>query len=128
VRRLFLAVPCVVVAFAGTASAANITVGDGANGHTVRLHRGDVLAVALRGNVTTGYTWDTEAVDTKILHQLRTQWHYVYPKNPRLIGGGHDITRFRFRARAAGRTTIRLVYHQGRGHVAKRFRLVVLVR
>ena len=125
-RPLFVAVTFVFLALAGAASAGTITVGDNANGRTERLRRGDVLVVALHGNLSTGYSWEVESVDSRSLHRLRTQ--YVYPHKPGFVGG-YDITRFRFRARAAGRATIRLVYARfGRGPVTRRFRLVVLVR
>jgi hypothetical protein len=66
-----------------------------------------------------------EEADPKILHRRRTQ--YVYPHKPGILGGD-DITRFRFRARTAGRAAIRLVYARfGRGPVTRRFRLIVVV-
>jgi predicted secreted protein len=90
------------------ASGSTITVTASANGHTVNLHRGDLLVVALRGNSGTGGTWKAKSVDSTILHSLPTQYVYDHPGMP----GAGETWRLTFMARQAGTTNLQLVYGQ----------------
>jgi predicted secreted protein len=127
-RRLALTASLLALVVPSAAAAATITVHADANGTTVRLHRGDLLVVALHGNASTGYTWETKSVDTVVLRRLRTLV-VPDPHKPGAVGYG-ETHRLRFRARARGTTTIVLRYERpfDRAHPLKTFRLRVVVR
>ena len=105
---LALAVGAMLVAAspAPSAGTATIVVGMAANGTTVRLHRGDVLAVRLAGNPTTGYRWSAVRVPPAV-RLLASR--YVPSKPQRLGSGGTYVFRF-----GAGNGSGKVVLHYRR--------------
>jgi inhibitor of cysteine peptidase len=87
-------------------AAATLTEEDA--GRTVELRVGDTMAVVLEGNPTTGFTWETAAVDASVLRQLGEP---QFEPESSLIGAGGKFT-FRFEAVAPGQTVLQLVYHR----------------
>jgi inhibitor of cysteine peptidase len=77
-------------------------------GSTVELRMGDTIEVVLDGNPTTGFLWETAAVDASVLKQLGEPGFEPYTN---LIGSGGKFT-FRFEAVASGQTLLRLIYHR----------------
>jgi inhibitor of cysteine peptidase len=77
-------------------------------GSTVELRVGDTMEVVLDGNPTTGFQWETVAMDTSVLKQLGEPGFEPYTA---LIGSGGKFT-FRFEAVASGQTLLQLVYHR----------------
>jgi inhibitor of cysteine peptidase len=77
-------------------------------GSTVELRVGDTLEVVLDGNPTTGFLWETAAVDASVLKQLGEP---EFEPDTALIGSGGKFT-FRFEAAASGQTLLKLVYHR----------------
>ncbi len=116
--------PAVLVLVAGTALAAKtVTIGQQANGKTVHLKAGDTLRVALRGNPSTGYTWQVLKVDRTVLKPAG----YTFKPDGSRPGAGGVETR-RFTALKAGTTRLKLGQTQsGSGHVAKTFLVIVAV-
>jgi len=77
-------------------------------GSTAELRVGDTMEVVLDGNPTTGFSWETAAVDASVLKQLGEPGFEPYTN---LIGSGGKFT-FRFEAVASGQTLLRLIYHR----------------
>ncbi len=75
---------------------------------TVRLRRGDQLAVVLAGNPTTGYTWEQSAGAPAIL-QLAGE--PKFKPDSEAVGAGGLVTTT-FRAVGTGKTTLTLIYHR----------------
>ena len=87
---------------------AAVRLSEGDAGGTVELRVGDTMEVVLEGNPTTGFLWETAAVDASVLKQLGEPGFEPYTS---LIGSGGKFT-FRFEAVASGQTLLRLVYHR----------------
>jgi inhibitor of cysteine peptidase len=77
-------------------------------GSTVELRVGDTMEVVLDGNPTTGFSWETAAVDASVLKQLGEP---QFEPASNLIGSGGEFT-FRFEAVASGQTLLQLLYHR----------------
>jgi inhibitor of cysteine peptidase len=77
-------------------------------GSTAELRVGDMMDVVLDGNPTTGFSWETAAIDESVLKQLGEPG---FEPHSSLIGSGGKFT-FRFQAVASGQTLLRLVYHR----------------
>jgi predicted secreted protein len=109
----------------GTVSAGRMTVRESANGHSVSLHRGDLLVVALRGSSGTGYAWETKSFDHTIMRSLPTRYAYDHPGMP----GGGETSNLRFIAKQPGKTTLQVLYVRpwDRSHPARQFVLYVTV-
>ena len=117
------------LALAATAAAGSVVgIGEQSAGTTVRLHRGDTLAVSLGANATTGYSWRLSSVDRTVLSPDATT--YVGSKHaPGIVGAG-GVAVLTFKAVAQGRTALKLAYvGPGRNPpTAKRFTVSVIVR
>jgi inhibitor of cysteine peptidase len=85
-----------------------LTLSEEDSGSTVEMQVGDTMEVVLEGNPTTGFTWETEAVDAAILNQLGEP---EFESDSELVGSGGTFT-FRFEAVASGQTVLTLVYHR----------------
>ena len=77
-------------------------------GSTAQLRVGEEMAVVLDGNPTTGFLWETEAVDASVVKKLGEP---DFNPDTELLGSGGKFT-FRFEAVASGQTLLRLVYHR----------------
>ena len=86
-----------------TGSEILITVSD--NGKTLEAHPGDEIVIRLDANITTGYQWEVAGIDHPAVELVDTD--YLETPAPGVIGRG-GIRTFRFKARAGGRTRIRL--------------------
>jgi inhibitor of cysteine peptidase len=75
---------------------------------TVTMAIGEVLALTINGNPTTGYVWEQTSGDDLV---LASTGQPAYTADSQLIGAGGTYV-FRWQARAAGTTTIELVYHR----------------
>jgi inhibitor of cysteine peptidase len=124
-KRLALVAAVAAFLVAGAALAAKtVTIGPSANGKTVHLQEGDTLRVSLRGNPSTGYTWQVAKVDRTV---LKPALYSTFKADARRPGAGGTETR-RFTALKAGTTRLKLVEKQsGSGRVAKTFLVTVAV-
>jgi inhibitor of cysteine peptidase len=75
-------------------------------GGTVQLSVGEGMEVVLDGNPTTGFLWETAAMDSSVLRQLGEP---DFEADTELLGSGGTFT-FRFEAVASGQTLLQLVY------------------
>jgi inhibitor of cysteine peptidase len=87
---------------------AQATVNEADAGSTVELRVGDTMEVVLDGNPTTGFSWETAAVDASVLKQLGDPG---FQPDTSLLGSGGKFT-FRFEAVGSGQTLVRLIYHR----------------
>jgi inhibitor of cysteine peptidase len=79
------------------------------NGQNVRLFAGQELIIQLDGNPTTGYTWETKDLDTKMFMQVGDT--KFTSSNPKLVGSGGTQT-LTLKVLNAGTSTLTLVYHR----------------
>ena len=94
---------------AGGGDKPEVLVEKDANGTTVTLDVDQVLAIKLESNPTTGYAWHVMDEDESIL-QAEGGPEMIEPTQatPMLGAGGWQV--IRYRAKAAGETTITLGY------------------
>jgi inhibitor of cysteine peptidase len=78
------------------------------NGGQVALIVNDTLQVVLTGNISTGYTWETQNLDTTLLEQ---QGELTVTSTNKLAGSGGNFV-FTFKALKTGVTHLRLIYHR----------------
>lgn len=91
-----------------TSEPACIKMTDNDQGRTVELRIGESLEVELRANPTTGYAWDIASLDEEILKQVG-ETEFKQEREGRGVGGKIMM---RFKARAAGETPLKLIYHR----------------
>jgi C1A family cysteine protease/predicted secreted protein len=114
-RRIGLLIIVVLLLALGNMSYAASPAGSGPqemqvterdNGRSVDL-RGQVLVLKLESNPSTGYGWQVQGLDGRMLRQLDIdEW---VPDTPGLLGGsGKQV--LRFAGTGIGRTTLKLVY------------------
>jgi len=85
-----------------------IRLGAQDEGGQVELKEDQVLVISLESNPSTGYMWEVEEADEKILCQIG---EIEFESESGLLGApGKQI--LRFEAVAAGQTTFKLVYHR----------------
>lgn len=77
-------------------------------GSTITLRTGDRLEVALNGNLTTGYGWEPQDLDSRI---LQTEGEMDYTSDSQALGAS-GVFRWRFKAAAAGETVLKMIYHR----------------
>ena len=75
------------------------------DGTSIVLEPGESFSVVLEGNVTTGYSWQVESVDSAVLTAAEPE----YVTESDLIGAGGEFT-FAFTASGRGETELLLVY------------------
>ena len=90
-----------------TQKATTLTGAD--NGQATTLNAGKTFLVKLEGNPSTGYTWETQDLDTTILEQVGEA--AFESSNPSLVGAGGTLT-LTFKALKPGITTLTLFYHR----------------
>lgn len=77
-------------------------------GQKAEIEAGEVFEVVLEGNPTTGYSWEAQDLGTSLLVQ---QGETEFKADSSAVGSGGRET-LRFKALAAGTTTLKLVYHR----------------
>ncbi|MFX1263621.1 MAG: protease inhibitor I42 family protein, partial [Promethearchaeota archaeon] len=108
-----LLIMVLLVLLGGMTSAASVPTGpqeiqvtERENGQAIGIS-GEVLVLNLESNPSTGYGWQVQGLDARILRQLdATEW---VPDTPSKLGGaGTEV--LRFAATGQGRATLNLVY------------------
>jgi inhibitor of cysteine peptidase len=79
------------------------------DGMTVNLKPGDTLVVQLQGNPSTGYTWEPENKNLKILTMVGEPEFISQNKN--VVGSAGVIT-LQFKAVTVGQEPLKLIYHR----------------
>jgi predicted secreted protein len=103
---------------AATAIAKTVSLTATASGHTVKVHKGDVVKITLAENPSTGYSWQyLTRPNAKELAQK--SWKYVAsPHKPRIVGSGGKL-HITYDVVGTGTTNLRLVDRQGTGRKAR---------
>jgi inhibitor of cysteine peptidase len=78
-------------------------------GTTVTLESGDTLVVRLKGNLSTGYSWESEKKDHKLLVMIGEP--EFTPESKSIVGSAGVIT-LKFKAVAVGKERLKLIYHR----------------
>lgn len=87
---------------------ADLVVSAQDTGGQIQLATGQVLAVRLRANPSTGYLWQVVQVDEQILRPVGST---AYEPDSDLLGAPGTVT-LRFQPVAAGKTDLALIYHR----------------
>jgi inhibitor of cysteine peptidase len=98
-------------ATAPSGSARTVTIGAADDGRHVRLARGEVLAVQLPSNPSTGYSWEVFKVTGQALRQDGKAAYEPTPEATPMPGSGGTET-FRFAAVAKGASRIVFDYRR----------------
>jgi inhibitor of cysteine peptidase len=86
-----------------------IELTDADNGKTIKVVVGKPLTIALEGNITTGYGWQTGKIDGASV-RAEGKPEYAAKKHPAgMVGVGGTFV-FRFKAVKPGKSEIKLVY------------------
>jgi len=105
------------------------------NGRTVLLRRGETLRIVLTANAGTGFSWDLDTVDRRLVEPLAVEVRQAPGllladgSAAPLAGGPQQITVL-FRALAPGRGALSLKFWrrwEGEGSVIDRFRVPLVV-
>ena len=92
--------------------AADIQLDASANGTTQELKVGEVLAITLESNITTGYSWSATISDPKVMAQMgEPQYQEPTDTGTPMVGAPGKATLF-FQATNPGTTIISLEYEQ----------------
>jgi inhibitor of cysteine peptidase len=111
------------VAFQAVLFGREVVVKDSDNGTTVELEVKDTLRIDLRGNPTTGFTWEEQSPPNSILQETK----HTYVPSSNLVGAGGTY-RFTFKAISVGSTQISFIYYRlWEGDIPPEKRFVITV-
>ena len=99
---------CLAVVSNAPAEDKTITVGDSANNSRVTLNVGDMLAIKLTSNPSTGYSWSIAQNNASLLQPIKAKTNPSQSGMPR--ASGTQI--FQFRAVNAGGEVLTLIYRR----------------
>jgi inhibitor of cysteine peptidase len=89
----------------------NVEIDESNNGEQIELALGEILAVRLESNPSTGYVWEIDELDESVLRQIgEAVFELSVPDNPPPGTGGWAT--YRFEAVGEGESELRLLYHQ----------------
>jgi len=100
----------------GTAADDNIILTMENNETTISVKLGETFIVQLDGNITTGYAWEVEEIDTMFLMQVG-EMEYKEKSDPDsssdedLAGASGEFV-FTFKTLQVGETPLRLIYYR----------------
>lgn len=89
-----------------TPSSASFTEAD--SGNTFATSPGATLDIQLKGNYTTGYSWNVVACDKAIVQPGKAEYT---PNQPQLAGSG-GVQHYTFKIVGKGQTTLKITYHR----------------
>ena len=92
----------------GCASFRQVKLSDQDSGNQVQIQRGQIVAVALESNITTGYRWEMAKSEQDVVQQVGEA---KFEAGSKLLGAG-GVETLRFRAVKAGEADLQLVYHR----------------
>lgn len=98
------------VSACGSAKTAEIKLGAGDDGREIELKQGQVMAISLDSNPTTGYSWAAVDLDEAILRS-EGEAEFKSEGQPGVVGAG-GVETLRFKAVSAGRVTLKLAYRR----------------
>jgi inhibitor of cysteine peptidase len=99
-----------VVLLFGCNSVKEIRIDESNEGEQIELAPGEILVVRLESNPSTGYQWEIEELDERVLRKIEAVFESAGGKDPPPGTGGW--TNIRFETVGEGETTLRLIFHQ----------------
>lgn len=91
------------------AQAAVVELDEACNGKTVDAAAGAKICVTLKGNITTGYSWDVKGIEGDAVKQDGKVGYASKPAKPGMVGVGGAFTAV-FKAEKEGKAVITLAY------------------
>jgi len=92
-----------------TVSRAALRINDQNNGQTIHLFQNHIIEISLKGNPTTGYSWEVGSIAPTALIQIGEP--EFIPNSQ--MDGSEGLIIFRFQAVGKGMTTpLKLIYHR----------------
>jgi predicted secreted protein len=79
------------------------------NGSQVELDQGEILAIKLEANQTTGFWWEVAQFDSSILEQMGSGVYYMDDTEDPPPPGTGGVKVYRFKALSAGETSLEIV-------------------
>ena len=86
-----------------------LKVGESANGKTIQVIVGQKIIIALKGNPTTGYSWQIKKIEGDAIWQIGKVKYLPREHAPRMVGAG-GIYIFTFQAQRTGVSKLLLEY------------------
>jgi len=78
---------------------------------TVKLHKSDILELALVSNPSTGYIWEPQFLDTTVLRQ-KGDMDFKSDRSDTGFSGSPGKLTMRFEAIGSGKKTLQMIHHQ----------------
>ncbi len=88
-----------------------LTISLDQNGSTIDVKNGDTIKLSLKGNITTGFSWEIASIDQDYLVQ-EGDMEYSDMPNPKNLTGTPGIFNYSFKAVKQGETSLKIIYHQ----------------
>jgi len=107
-RNVIIVLLAVLLLAAGCGSSKEIKLGAKNNGSKIYMKAGQVLAISLESNPTTGYAWGVVDFEEGALEQAGEP---EFEAESDLVGAGGAQT-FRFKAAKAGEIELKLLHHR----------------
>lgn len=83
------------------------------NDSTITIKPGDQFILQLDGNITTGYAWELQEIDSSLLRQVgEMEYREKSDDSDQEITGVPGEFFFTFEALKSGKTSLRLIYHR----------------
>lgn len=103
----------IILSMASCSSAGPVSMTEADNGRTNLVNLGGGIEIVLKGNPTTGYTWETASFSTNQLRQVAGVKYSQSekPDGKEMVGGGGKFI-FRFKAVGSGSGEVKLVYRR----------------
>lgn len=106
--KVILLLLAVLVMMAGCSTLKEIKLGEADNGRQIALKKGQTMAITLKSNPSTGYSWRVAENKGNVLLKMGEP---EFKKQSDLIGAPGVLT-IHFKAINVGQTTLNLIYHR----------------
>ena len=91
-------------------SSKEVKLGAADDGQKIEITKGQIIAISLDSNPSTGYSWEASDLDESILSQ-EGESEFKSEAKPNVVGAG-GVETLRFKAVETGETMLKLIYHR----------------
>jgi len=109
-KNLTVVLLLIVIIAAGCGPTGEVRLDMADNGRQIEAEVGQILAISLESNPTTGFGWELVELEDPIL-QLMGEAEFQPSESKEVVGAGGTET-FRFEVVSTGQTTLTLVYRR----------------
>jgi inhibitor of cysteine peptidase len=111
VKRIIVSSGLAFMLFLATACShtRSVSLNAAENGSQIYVKVGDQIVISLDGNPSTGYTWESQGLDSTIFKQIGEAT--FTSSNPGLVGSGGTLT-ITLKALKPGTAPLTLAYHR----------------